>query len=537
MIVSGPSAGPSTTVAGTRLTRLPLADDRSPARLIRRPSSPDSRTSSWLLAATGVLLTTMLVTLWNPTLWHWMLAPTALCGVLVAVDAAEWLLGKLSLLDPRAIIGVFGVHFFYLAPLLHVVWDHWPRYAPPADDWRNALGTLALLNCAGLLIYRFGLSLKYQRPLVHARRELHVGRFSSYAGLAVMLGLTCFLYVLWDFGGPAAFLRVVTSGREALAGYGWLLLLAESWPLLLFTALLVRGRSWLRRHLLVLAVLFFAFLSLQFLVGGLRGSRSNTVWPALIALGMVHLLVVPLRRRVVVAGALLVTSFMYLYGFYKSAGSEAIDVLTGTTKVAVLSERTGRDLPLLVLEDFGRAGTQAMVVDRQLDGSSLGWGVSYLGDVVKLLPDALLTDAPPDKVELGTDVLYGEGATFAGRSSSRVYGLVGEAMLNFGLIGGVLAFVPFTLAVRLSTRMYRTAEESGSLVMGLFAPLAGVATVVFLMSDVDNLAWFLLKHALPLVAVVVVSWQSFNHGAGCRLPETSARRDPAGHRRKRHTCG
>ena len=31
----------------------------------------------------------------------------------------------MGLFDPAAIIGLLGVHFFFLAPLLHVAWDSW----------------------------------------------------------------------------------------------------------------------------------------------------------------------------------------------------------------------------------------------------------------------------------------------------------------------------------------------------------------------------------------------------------------------------
>src|ERR1700741_1942146 len=52
---------------------------------------------------------------------HWFLLPVLFCGVLIGCDAADWFRGRLNLFDPAGIIGLLGLHFFFLAPLLHVI--------------------------------------------------------------------------------------------------------------------------------------------------------------------------------------------------------------------------------------------------------------------------------------------------------------------------------------------------------------------------------------------------------------------------------
>src|SRR5258708_24048940 len=73
---------------------------------------------------------------------HWFLVPVLLCGVLIGIDAVDWFRGRLDIFDPAGIIGLLGVHFFFLAPLLHVTWDSWMRYINPPPDWRGWLGGL-----------------------------------------------------------------------------------------------------------------------------------------------------------------------------------------------------------------------------------------------------------------------------------------------------------------------------------------------------------------------------------------------------------
>ncbi|MHC5183360.1 MAG: hypothetical protein ACYSPI_03675, partial [Planctomycetota bacterium] len=54
---------------------------------------------------------------------HWMLLPLILCGTLVGADAIRWLKGTYTIFDPKGTIGLLGVNFFLVAPLLIVFHD------------------------------------------------------------------------------------------------------------------------------------------------------------------------------------------------------------------------------------------------------------------------------------------------------------------------------------------------------------------------------------------------------------------------------
>jgi hypothetical protein len=486
----------------------------------------DARVLSWLLGVAAVVVTTLTFCLLVPELWHWMVLPTACAGALVVVDVVEWIRGRLDVLQPRAVVALFGFHLCYLGPLLHVSWDYWPRFVSPPVDWRDSLGMLGLVNMLGLALYRGVLALPRRAPSP-SRTSVDSRRFVLLGSLAAAVGVVALAAVVIRFGGPQGYLQVVTGRREALAGSGWLLLIAESWPMLLLAVVLVARRAWLRNHLLALLLLLGAFVLVQFVAGGLRGSRANTVWPALMAVGLVHLVVARVRRRTIVAAALVLVSFMYIYGFYKAAGTKVFDLASQTTTSESLAETTGRTLPLLLLEDFGRAGTQSLVVDRLGHGGHLAWGVTYVGDLTKLLPEVLLTSSPDDKVAVGTDLLYGDRAYDSGLRSSRIYGLVGEGMLNFGLAGGVLAFLPFAFLVRWADERWRTALVSDELFLPLLAPTLTAVCVVALGSDFDNVLWLLAKQVLPLALVVLVARRA---AAEAARPVRGGR--PGGRRRR-----
>jgi hypothetical protein len=131
-----------------------------------------------------------------------------------------------------------------------------------------------------------------------------------------------------------------------------------------------------------------------------------------------------------------------------------------------------------------------------------------VGDVVKLTPESLIPNPPDDKAAAGTDLLYGPGAYDAGIRATRIFGLTGEGMLNFGLVGGVLAFLPFALFVRWADRIWRTAATTDSLRLKLLAPGLTASTVLALGSDLDNVLWLLIAQVLPLALAVIMTRSS-----------------------------
>ncbi|WFE29868.1 hypothetical protein O7623_12100 [Solwaraspora sp. WMMD791] len=495
----------------------------------------DAPVVSWLLAAALVPATSAVLAATNPLLQHWFLIPVTVCGVLIGVDAVEWLLRRRDVFDPQAILGLFGVHFYYLTPILHVTLDFWPPLLfPSTPDWRAALGAMALLNAVGLAGYRAIVSAPARRvrrasvgpglPAPADRRDevrfqrhdevrfqrhdegrflrFDEVRFQRFAVAAIAVGVLAFAALVTLLGGPVDFVTAMAQDRQALAGLGWLLLLSESFPLLLFSLVAVRWRRVLRQHAGLVVLLLVGLVVVQFAVSGLRGSRSSVLWPLVLGLVLVHLVVVPITRKAFFASAAVVVVFVYGYGLYKGAGVEVVDIAKGTRTVEEVSETTGRGLPMVLLGDFGRADIQALLLDRER-ADAVGWslGSTYLAAPLSLVPSTLVDVDLRDKSQVGTNALYGPGVYESGLRSERVFGITGEATLNFGPAGALASFGVLGLFLRFACRYHHRARRSSQLTPKLLCvPLCAV-TVILVTADLDNILAFYVGEALPLTVV------------------------------------
>jgi hypothetical protein len=346
-------------------------------------------------------------------------------------------------------------------------------------------------------------------------------RYRRFTLVGAAVGAVCFAGLVAKMGGPVAYANVMANNREQLAGLGPVLLLSSLFPTAAFVLVLNAGRSFFRRRPSALVLLILPYVLLEFVVDGLGGSRSHTIWSLAIAIGTCHFLIKPIRRRVLgVLGVILIV-FMYLYGFYKDHGTEAFQVFTGETTFAQMSSESGRDLPSVFLEDLGRADIQALILEREQEGSApLRYGATYIGDLAFLVPGHAVLWRFPNKVQAGTDMLFGQGSYSPAFSASQIYGLTGEGILNFGPSGAVLAFLPLALLARWGTRFYRRCLVSPAAPgINAVAPAISLGIALLLTSDLDNTVWFIINYVLFLA---VAAFASRSRG---QVPQGHALRD------------
>ena len=445
------------------------------------------------------------------------------CGILIAVDAVDWLRSRLDVFDPIGILGLFGFHFFFLAPLLHVHWNEWMPYIIPPPDWRDWLGGMAFLNLLGLLVYRtfrggsIGNALEQPRKTVWC---LDRRRFSIImSGVLLITGLLQ-IWIYARFGGVLGYIQAAMDleNPDAMRGMGWIFMIAESFPTLALMAFVVyagRKESW--KSWSVVVPLLLAYFVLKMLFGGLRGSRSNTIWGLFGAVGIVHFWLRPIPKRFILVGCIFLVLFMYFYGFFKEGGLDALKAFEGAKARVELEERTGRGLEGALLADLGRSDVQAFLLYRLSRPESdyeYAWGRTYFGALALLIPRAIWPDRPSTKVKEGTEVEYGRDGTEATYrrgpytpgvwESSRVYGLTGETMLNFGPVAVPFAFLVFGFVVRGIRRLIMTLEPTDSRLM--LIPFLANLCFVILVGDSDNILFFLIKNgAVPFVVLTLSS--------------------------------
>lgn len=488
-----------------------MAEALGPMVVSRATVAPRRTGSSLLISLYVCSLTAIGFAICAERCQHWFLVPVLLCGIVITVDAVDWVRGRVDRFDPGGILGVFGVHFFFLAPLLHVAWDSWLRHVSPPDDWRPWLGAMAVLNFVGLLLYRTARA----RTL---RRVQHVpqsckwsagGRYTTaifVVALAFTAGVQVWVYL--KYGGLPGYIAAFTSGKSGFQYMGPLFMVSESTPILsmMLFALFARRypalRSWL-----TLSFVLVLFVGLQLLFGGLRGSRSHTVMALFWAFGIIHLWLRPVSKRAVVVAGVLVVLFMYFYGFYKGIGSEALQVLGRPDGIADLESRTGRTEQDLLLRDLGRADTQAFLLYRALrPGCDYRYalGRTYVAALAIMVPRALWRNRPPSKVKEGTQLTRGMNSYIPGISqSSRVYGLAGEAMLNFGPLAVPLAFIPLGIVVGLLRRTLHSWRRVGDARLLVLAFLV-LFPVTIASADSDNVVFGVFKwFTVPLLVLAL----------------------------------
>jgi hypothetical protein len=501
------------------------ADIGRPAGAARRGRRTPA--SSLLVGAGLCTLITAVLVLAMPRFQHWFVLPVTLCGALVASDAVDWLRGRFDVFDPVGVLGIFGIYFFFFAPLLHVYWDRWISTAywlaivPPPADWRPWLGWMGWLDAAGLVVYR-QVRERYVRagPLPgkagggkdmgRPSWRLAPERFGPVLLLAIGLTTVAQVLVYLAFGGVGGYIAAFErQARDSFAGMGWVFLFSESTPiLLLFGFAAITGERARKVPWVTIALVLLVFFGLRLLFGGLRGSRSNTIWALVWGVGVIHLWVRPIPKRLIVAGLAFLLTFMYLYGFYKSVGRDALRAFEGEEVRAALVEETGRSFEGLLLADLGRSDIQAFILYRQEErdaGMELARGRTYLGALTLLVPKALWPGRPPTKQKEGTELFYGQGSYVPGRTYvSYVYGLAGEAMLNFGLWAVPVAFGLLGVLVGSLHRRMRSYEPRDA--RQLLVPFLVNLCIIGLVSDSDNLVFTLVKNgAVPFLVILIGS--------------------------------
>jgi hypothetical protein len=268
-------------------------------------------------------------------------------------------------------------------------------------------------------------------------------------------------------------------------------------------AVYMRSREHRRTWFLILCALILFFV-LRIYFGGLRGSRSNTLFAMIWAVGVVHFWIRPVSWRFLGIGLVGAAVFIYIMGFYKSLGSDFGRVFENPAALQSLAEEIGRSDQVILISDLSRADVQAYMLRNLTErwpDFPYAWGRTYLSGYTIIVPSALWPTKPESKVMEGTQALLGPGTYIPGVSvSSRVYGLMGEAMLNFGPILAPLSFITLGLLVGVIRRWCYTLHPDDA--FRLLLPFLIILCVMYIGSDADNNASALMfRGFVPLLVV------------------------------------
>ncbi|HOQ05532.1 MAG TPA: hypothetical protein PKY88_10000 [Anaerohalosphaeraceae bacterium] len=486
---------------------------------VLRKYTPLDYVFSALLSA-GILL---LFVLQQPEkLVHWMLVPLWLCGSVVLADALRWLKGNYALYDPKGVVGAAGINFFLTAPLLIIFYDRPGVETYVVSDWRPLLGLMAVFNFFGLILYKIFEKIAFRRPskVQWTYWTLNPGRASFYIPLFIVGSFLALCIYIIRGGGLAGVILQERQGElsaEGLAGFGAVMVLRDAFPMSVLIGLtavrIIRGAgksSWW-------FFLGFGLLVLFFITSGLRGSRAAIMYGLICAGAAIHYFWHRISIRMILISLIPLLIFFYFYGFYKSAGITGIrELIRGQTTLESLQEQTGRTISGYLVGDLSRAHVQAVELDILLNkpwSYRYRYGKTYPLALASMIPRQIWRTKPLDmgRIVAGTEMLYGPGSygEYAkigggGSRSTQLYGLAGEAMLNFGVYGILPAFAVWGYIVgRIRKRLYSFRQGDLRLIMTGFWM---IFSFVMLLADADQLVWFTISlYVVPAILVYLIS--------------------------------
>ena len=428
-----------------------------PARLYGRSESLNHSgsarylTGDYPIATICVVFVTFIFVLWNKSVVHWFLIPLMACGILCGVDVVRWCRGQLDLFDPKTIIACLAFYGFFVAPLLNVAWDTYGI----GDlilwgDWRPWIGGMSALNALGLVGYRFASNWAFSKTRIsHVRWEFDPKKFYTVFAVALFSSIAGTAAFMWQLNGIPGIIEAYENNQEAFLGKGWLLLFA--WPLVVLSFITIvyawTNRKKDDRRYLVTSLIFLSVAGMtHFLLLGWYGSRGTTIWALFWMAGIIHYRFRKLPQKTMALGVVFLIAFMYLYGFYKENMRASLQVLRSPS---TWFEPAGyqRDFKYLLLEDLARADSNASILHNLIRDPvdyNYRWGLTYAAAFTTLIPRNFWPDRPEIRVDAGTEAISGKGYPW---KSSRLYGLSGEALLNFGPWGVIPIFAIYGLVL------------------------------------------------------------------------------------------
>ena len=449
----------------------------------------------------------------NPNVIHWYLLPAIVSGSLMGKEVIAWLRGRLDVFDAKAFIGGIGYLFFFLTPLLYVAYNAFASPELPApQDWRAYLTLLTWMNLVCVLLYlgahRLGFAGQSHRAL---SRYWHLPQGVNL----VLLGATALSIVSWIaffilVGGYSGLLRGRWGTPTGAARVGGDRGLRRVRALLLLLALTsLRGTKWYRKSSVTLVLSVIVMMAIaKFVVSGLSGAQERMMWPLLIVVGVVHYFWRPLKPWHLLVGAIPLFLFLHFYVLYKTYGKELLNIFQGVP----LSYYTSEARPPIgvLLGDIGRANIQSSelyVLIEHPDTYTLKFGKTYVFALVQPVPGYFWpADRKPWQWSKGYAAFeqawessyYHPQAT--GGAAARQFGLTGESLLNFGLLGPFLAFPVWGFLVGRLRRYcaWMRPGDMRAVNVLFFTNMAFVA----LPSDFDNVFGVFIWHALFPILVL-----------------------------------
>lgn len=386
---------------------------------------------------------------------------------------------------------VFTWVYFIVVPLANVVFDTYVDQFVFTEEPILSMTRLNYYNAVLLLFATVGAMLPRQKPSVH-RREVAFESAVPALTILLLLQLGWGLYLIYYSGNFLSDTAAQEAAQGGIAGYA----VVESAPLTFcWLVTLHYARKGLRPAGFIIPIILVVELLLVLGLSSSRGSRVAMLSQVFFCVMIFNYSIYRFKLRDYLLGALACVIFLPIYAHYKYAGIEGLrDYLSGNSQNWV--NETYSDPVMFLVGDVGRADMQAPLLARYLEGTFTPnyYGETYISAFTLLIPKDSRPAWLRSKTQVGAQAQLDRGTGSQGYrgvisvdgvfESSRIYGLLGEALLNFGLVG--LPFV-FFLFGYLFRKAFLIVHDTTTWRQLLLVPYLCFVPIFMLFYDADNI--------------------------------------------------
>ncbi|WP_312157520.1 hypothetical protein [Acinetobacter variabilis] len=394
-----------------------------------------------------------------------------------------------------------------IAPIISFGEKHY-MFLPSRDiDWEKYLFLISLLYSIGIVFFYIVTKALLVEKKIYIFDDATINKthLIIISMIFLIFSLVTQILIFLKFGGIVGYLTQWTEDRDALDGFGIWYMFAEPFPiiLLVFLILLIGRKKILNNKYKWIILLFIIFFISKLLFGGFRGSRSNTIWGLFLFAGIVHIYLFKLKKIHYILGILFLSGFMSIYAVYKTYGVEAF---SGDYTIEDTNRYEGNPLLSIYLGDFSRATVNAFQLAQlnDLGNYNYKWGQTYLYTSTMILPPIKNIYTGYGKNSAGYEIINNQNINPEKDffHNSRVFGLYGEGILNFGPVFALFLFLFMAIFVVFLDNFCR-----GFLVSKVYIfliPFLANLSFLFVVSDSDNIVFFLLKDGFLFIVYLVL---------------------------------
>jgi hypothetical protein len=428
--------------------------------------------------------------------------------------------------DPYAniFIAVWIVMFIssYVAPIIHFRNDYWVKHMIfYPENWTIYAFYTSLIYFFGILIFHIFLNKKNDSK---KKNTIWVFTKKSKNGILVFMLISFIIqtYVYFSFRGILGYINAFAeSTREdsSFSGMGKFFIISELFPFLFTIYFIIKYKETNIRGITVFLFLVLLFISALYF-GGLRGSRSNTIFVLVQAVIAVHLTVYKFKINHIIYFVIFFFAFMFIGRLYKDKGD---DVLNFKDKLETRNTMDGEisEYEIIIIGDLSRYAVNSYQLFRlnEMQDYQLKYGQTYLSGILTFIPfgtEIRNNIELAQRSEAASELFYtySSGVQSDKHTNSRILGLVGEWFINFGII---TFFIPYMLMSYLLIKLRRwTTSILFEDIRIILVPIIMIIIPNLILADSNNIMFFTVKRfflvyiILFLITKKVVKTSSHN---------------------------